>query len=170
MLYVDTYERKARNVLRQYIVHVGITEARSLPYHPDLQSELARFEPPNAEWHWGGCKRTAGSRKGGGVGVLRRSNTTWTRLEAPCNEHMWISGELLGMPVLVGVVYLSVARAEDTENCYTIECIKRYVIRWVIGKQVLLMGDFNGHIQPLYGYQDVNGYLVSNWQKNWHWK
>ncbi|KAH7944179.1 hypothetical protein HPB52_016786 [Rhipicephalus sanguineus] len=27
MHYVDTYERKARNVLRQYIVHVGLTDA-----------------------------------------------------------------------------------------------------------------------------------------------
>ncbi|KAL3225115.1 hypothetical protein MRX96_004696 [Rhipicephalus microplus] len=85
--------------------------------------------PPNAEWHWEGYNRTVGSRKGGGVGVLWRSNTTSTRLEGPCNEHKWISCELLGMPVLVGVVYLSVARAEDTGNCRTIECIKKDVIR-----------------------------------------
>ncbi|KAH6924587.1 hypothetical protein HPB50_019625 [Hyalomma asiaticum] len=70
------------------------------------------------------------------------------------------SGELLGMPVILGVVYLSVARVEDVGNCQIVECIKKDVIRWAEGKQVLLMGDFNGHIQPLDGHQDVNGSLL----------
>ncbi|KAH7955015.1 hypothetical protein HPB49_023977 [Dermacentor silvarum] len=73
---------------------------------------LGLEEPPvDLKWQWAGCNRAQGARKGGGVGILWRSDAgnIWTKLEGP---------------------------------------------------EVLVMGDFNGHVQLIDGYQDRNGGLM----------
>ncbi|KAH7985912.1 hypothetical protein HPB49_026218 [Dermacentor silvarum] len=107
-------------------------------------------EPPvDLKWQWAGCNRVQGARKGGGVGILWRSDAgnIWTKLEGPCNEHMWLAGSILGMPVIMAVLYLSVDRGQNVENQDIIQ-------------EVLVMGDFNGHVQLIDGYQDRNGGLM----------
>ncbi|KAH7947182.1 hypothetical protein HPB52_008063 [Rhipicephalus sanguineus] len=72
---------------------------------------LGLEEPPvHPNWQWAGSNREPGSRKGGGIGVLWRNgiNSNWKKLEASCREHMWMTGAILGMPVLLAVLYFSV--------------------------------------------------------------
>lgn len=118
-------------------------------------------EPPiHPHWHWSGQNRAPNGRKGGGIGLLWRAGTSWTRLDCPCSEHMWATGDILGIPVLLGVAYLAVDRGHNTGNAQVMQCIREDVGRWAADKEVLLLGDFNGHIQPLDGYQDPNGDLM----------
>ncbi|KAH7953359.1 hypothetical protein HPB49_007349 [Dermacentor silvarum] len=42
------------------------------------------------------------------------------------------------------------------------QCIKDDIERWGHGKQVMLLGDFNAHMQELDGYTDHNGTLVQS--------
>lgn len=49
---------------------------------------------------------------------------------------------------------------ENSNNCQIIKCIRDDPAHWGVEKEVLLMGDFNGHIQPLDRYQDANGSLM----------
>ncbi|KAH7980847.1 hypothetical protein HPB49_019628 [Dermacentor silvarum] len=120
-------------------------------------------EPPvDLKWQWAGCNRVQGARKGGGVGILWRSDAgnIWTKLEGPCNEHMWLAGSILGMPVIMAVLYLSVDRGQNVENQDIIQCIAEHVGCWGSNREVLVMGDFNGHVQLIDGYQDRNGGLM----------
>lgn len=66
-------------------------------------------EPPiHPHWHWSGQNHAPNGRKGGGIGLLWKAGTSWTRLDCPCSEHMWVTGDILGIPVLLGVAYLAV--------------------------------------------------------------
>ncbi|KAH9377410.1 hypothetical protein HPB48_016787 [Haemaphysalis longicornis] len=113
-------------------------------------------EPPiHSHWHWSGLNRAPNGRKGGGIGLLWKAGTSWTRIDCPCSEHKWVTGDILVLPVLLGVAYLAVDRDHNMGNC-----IREDVDRWVADKEVLLLGDFNGHIQPLDGLQDPNGDLM----------
>ncbi|KAH7979776.1 hypothetical protein HPB49_010969 [Dermacentor silvarum] len=40
------------------------------------------------------------------------------------------------------------------------QCIVEDVTRWATQREVLIMGDFNGHLQALDGFQDANGELL----------
>ncbi|KAH7963682.1 hypothetical protein HPB52_022410 [Rhipicephalus sanguineus] len=118
-------------------------------------------EPPiDPEWQWVGCNRTGGCRKGGGVGVLWRSNTAWMPMKGPCVEHIWVSGNLLGESVLFGEVYLMVTSGAHDGNAKVLQCIAEDVKRWGADREVLLMGDFNGHIPATDGFFDYNGQLL----------
>ncbi|XP_037557960.1 uncharacterized protein LOC119435064 [Dermacentor silvarum] len=64
------------------------------------------------------------------------------------------------MPVIVAVLYLSVDRGQNVENHDIIQCITEDVGRWGSNREVLVMGDFNGHVQLIDGYQDRNGGLM----------
>ncbi|KAH7967448.1 hypothetical protein HPB49_024871 [Dermacentor silvarum] len=123
---------------------------------------LGLEEPPvDLEWQWAGCNRVQGARKGGGVGILWRSDAvnTWTKLEGPCNEHV-VGGLYLGHARDRGGVYLSVDRGQNVENQGIIQCIAEDVGRWRSNREVLVMGDFNGHVQLIDHVQDHNGGLM----------
>lgn len=118
-------------------------------------------EPPtHPNWHWSGCNRDDGERKGGGIGVLWRSDTSWTRLGHSCKEHMWMSGTIVGSSVIVGIIYLSVTRGQHDGNQAVMRCVAEDIKRWSTDSEVVVMGDFNGHLQSIDGYQDFNGDLV----------
>ncbi|KAH6925290.1 hypothetical protein HPB50_003358 [Hyalomma asiaticum] len=115
-------------------------------------------EPPvDPEWQWAGCNRTGDCRKGGGVGVLWRNNAAWVPMKGPCDEHIWVTGS---ESVLFGVVYLTVASGPHDGNDKVLQCIVEDVKRWGADREVLLMGDFNGHIPATDGYLDYNGKLL----------
>ncbi|KAL3217977.1 hypothetical protein MRX96_031891 [Rhipicephalus microplus] len=63
-----------------------------------VETHLRELEEPpvDPEWQWVGCNRTGDCRKGGGAGVLWRSNTAWMPMKGPCAEHIWVSGTILG--------------------------------------------------------------------------
>ncbi|XP_049267414.1 uncharacterized protein LOC125756576 [Rhipicephalus sanguineus] len=73
---------------------------------------------------------------------------------------MWLRGSILGIPVIVGVVYLAVSNGQHDGNARIMKCVSTDVQRWAADREVLLMGDFNGHLQALDGFQDFNGDLV----------
>ncbi|KAH7932191.1 hypothetical protein HPB52_024832 [Rhipicephalus sanguineus] len=100
------------------------------------------------------------SRKGGGIGFLWKTRSAWKKLDSPCVEHMWVEGYLQGLPVLVGVVYFAVSAGADAGNSSMAQCIREDVARWASHREVLIMGDFNGHLQALDGFQDTNGELL----------
>ncbi|KAL3254621.1 hypothetical protein MRX96_054149 [Rhipicephalus microplus] len=55
-------------------------------------------EPPiQPDWHCTGQNRSGQSRKGGGVGVLWRHDLHWQRLDGECRDHMWVTGNVLGV-------------------------------------------------------------------------
>ncbi|KAH7958582.1 hypothetical protein HPB49_003068 [Dermacentor silvarum] len=60
----------------------------------------------------------------------------------------------------IGVLWRAVDRGHNVGNMHIMHCIREDVSRWATGKEVLLLGDFNGHIQPLDGFQDRNGELL----------
>lgn len=124
---------------------------------------LGLEEPPvHPNWQWAGSNREPGSRKGGGIGVLWRNgiNSNWKKLAASCKEHMWMTGAILGMPVLVAVLYFSVDPGQNAENRCIAQCIAEDIQRWGSNREVLIMGDFNGHVQSIDGFQDHNGALM----------
>ncbi|KAH7947161.1 hypothetical protein HPB52_007928 [Rhipicephalus sanguineus] len=116
--------------------------------------------PIHPERHWTGNNRSLSGRKGGGIGVLWRAGTSWTMLECTCSEHVWVSGDILGIPVLLRVVYHAVDLGHNEGNVHIRCCIKDDARRWTTEKEVLLVGDFNGHIQPLDGFQNPNSDLL----------
>lgn len=116
--------------------------------------------PVNPLWNWAGCNRESTSRKGGGVGFLWREGSTWTPLEDSCVEHTWLSGYIHATPVLACVVYLGVSSNQHSENTNVVRCIRHDIERWGHSREVLILGDFNGHIQELDGYTDHNGKLL----------
>ncbi|KAH7945155.1 hypothetical protein HPB49_007185 [Dermacentor silvarum] len=73
---------------------------------------------------------------------------------------MWASGDIVGIPVQLGIAYLAVHRGHNVGNMHIMSCIREDVSRLAPGKEVPLLGDFNGHIQPLDGFQDPNGELL----------
>ncbi|KAH6947369.1 hypothetical protein HPB50_018522 [Hyalomma asiaticum] len=117
-------------------------------------------EPPvHSGWQWAGFNRTGEYRKGGGVGVLWCNSSAWVPMAGPCEEHLWVSGSIVGIPVLVGVVCLTATRGHHEGNDRVMQCIIEDVQQWTPQYEILLLGDFNGHIQCIDGYQDRNGEL-----------
>ncbi|KAM7313853.1 hypothetical protein ISCGN_003640 [Ixodes scapularis] len=120
-------------------------------------------EPPvRPGWHWAGCNRQEGQRRGGGVGVLWRDTTVWLRTLDECRDHIWVEGELLQTQVSVCIVYLSVGSARDEENEATIACVTKDIKALEKGRNILIMGDFNGHLHELDGWEDANGRRLLN--------
>ncbi|KAH6927355.1 hypothetical protein HPB50_002316 [Hyalomma asiaticum] len=72
--------------------------------------------PVHSGWQWAGCTRTGECRKGGGVGVLWCNSSAWVPMAGSCEEHLWVSGSIVGIPVLVGVVYLTATRGHHDGN------------------------------------------------------
>ncbi|KAH6948083.1 hypothetical protein HPB50_022808 [Hyalomma asiaticum] len=73
---------------------------------------------------------------------------------------MWLCGDLCGFPVMVCVVYLVVANGAHSGNADIMRYISEDVNRWTGAKEVLILGDVNGHIQSIDGYEDSNGSLL----------
>ncbi|KAL3202964.1 hypothetical protein MRX96_053303 [Rhipicephalus microplus] len=78
---------------------------------------------------------------------------------------MWVEGYLQGLAVLVGVAYFAVSAGADAGNSQMAQCIREDVARWANQREVLIMGDFNWHLQALDGFQDTND---TNYYWHWH--
>ncbi|KAH7972898.1 hypothetical protein HPB52_018512 [Rhipicephalus sanguineus] len=119
-------------------------------------------EPPiHADWRWEGKNRAGHGRKGGGVGFLWRREQEWQREDRGCADHLWMTGDLMGIPVAVCVVYLTVKGVHYEENERLLECVLGDAERLAGCREVLILGDFNGHISELDGYTDANGKLLT---------
>ncbi|KAH6927337.1 hypothetical protein HPB50_001877 [Hyalomma asiaticum] len=113
-----------------------------------------------AETHLLGLEEP-GSRKGG-IGALWRNGIdgNWKKLEGSCKEHMSMTGGIMDMPMLVAVLYFSVDPGQTAENRCIAQCIAEDIQRWGFNREVLIRGDFNGHVQSIDGFQDHNVELM----------
>ncbi|KAM7306105.1 receptor-type tyrosine-protein phosphatase N2 [Ixodes scapularis] len=123
------------------------------------ETHLRDLEEPHIhpDWQWTGCNRQEGQRKGRGVGVLCHSSASWQRENKTCQDHIWVTGELLQYPVAVCVVYLAVGNSREDENQASVTCIASDAKTPGVGKNILIMGDFNGHLGELDGWEGSNG-------------
>lgn len=111
---------------------------------------------------WEGCNRQGEMRKGGGVGVLFRDNEQWSRTKVECCEHMWMRGTVKGTPLAVAVVYWWTGKGSKEKNKEMAKCLNEDVQEMRNhGDDIILLGDFNAHIEELDGRRDGNGqYLL----------
>lgn len=71
--------------------------------------------PVHLGWHWAGKNRTGDGRKDGGVRLLRCPDMQWQGVDDSV-DHFWALGDVLGMPTVVCVVYVSVGSKQHTVN------------------------------------------------------
>lgn len=118
-------------------------------------------EPPiDADWCWAGGNRIGTSRKGGGVGLLWRRELQWRFESGEHTDYLWGIGDIMGVPTALCVVYLSVGSSRVKENENLVACLRKDAQRWARDREVIVVGDFNGHISELDGYTDANGALL----------
>lgn len=104
--------------------------------------------------------RARQGRKGGGVGFLWRRNLHLQRPDGKCSEHPQVCGDLMGRPVAVRVVYLVVNNKCGKENAQLLDCVRKDARQWANHRELIVLGDFNGHLSDLDGHTDFNGMLV----------
>lgn len=73
-----------------------------------------------------------------------------------CAEHTWVTGELLGVPTAICVVYFSAHKARGEANSQLVECICEDTKRMAKDTKLLIVGNFNGHLSELDGYTDAS--------------
>lgn len=117
--------------------------------------------PPNRQFVWSGLNRTKGERKGGGLGFLTKVDTQWDRVQRDCEEHMWLTGEIGGVEIALGLVYLWTGREVHQRNTETLACLEKDITQ--INRPVVVVGDFNAHIEALDGTTDRAGRLLLEW-------
>ncbi|KAH8009899.1 hypothetical protein HPB51_021697 [Rhipicephalus microplus] len=74
---------------------------------------------------------------------------------------MWMTGDLMGIPSAVCVVYMAVPGAHYVKNERLLECVFEHAECLAGCREVLILGVFNGHISELDRYTDANGKLLS---------
>lgn len=62
------------------------------------------------------------------------------------------------MAVCVG--YVVVNNKYREENVQLLACVRRDAPRWATGRDLTILGDFNGNLSELDGHTDFNGTLV----------
>ncbi|KAH7942821.1 hypothetical protein HPB52_001603 [Rhipicephalus sanguineus] len=95
-------------------------------------------EPPiHADWRWEGKNRAGHGRKGGGVGFLWRREQKWQREDRDCADHLWMTGDLMGIPVPVCVVYFAVKGVHYEEYERLLDhCAPRWALRGKMEKLI----------------------------------
>ncbi|KAH6948156.1 hypothetical protein HPB50_023106 [Hyalomma asiaticum] len=111
------------------------------------------------DWCWVGNNRSGSNRKGGGVGFLWRRDTQWQGVGRNCMDHMWLTGDIMGTSVAVCVIYMAVSGTRLEANEALIECVCQDSECVASDREILILGDFNGHMSELDGYTDANGNL-----------
>ncbi|KAH7967962.1 hypothetical protein HPB52_004403 [Rhipicephalus sanguineus] len=113
----------ARHVLKWEELYRTMTAEHILLYAV-AETHLSELEEPpiHADWRWEGKNRAGHGRKGGGVGFLWRREQKWQREDRGCADHLWMTGDLMGIPVAVCVVYLAVNGVHYEENERLLEC------------------------------------------------
>ena len=75
-----------------------------------------------------------------------------------CNEHLWIIGTLGNNKVAVGVVYMGREGLVESWNDQIISCLEDDIGYWQrMDREVVLIGDFNAHVERLHGSTNKNG-------------
>ena len=126
------------------------------------ETHLRDLEAPPVidNYLWEGCNRTAGMKKGGGVGMLIKQGTDWQRVHECCKEHLWVKGIIAGKNTWLGVAYLWTGNGVREENEQMVNCLRRDINEFKSSVEIILLGDMNAHIEDLDGYTDHNGGMM----------
>ncbi|KAH8028352.1 hypothetical protein HPB51_016175 [Rhipicephalus microplus] len=76
-----------------------------------------------------------------------------------CRAHKWVTGNVLGVNTAVCVVYLSLQGLHEG-NVRLIGCVCEDARRLQADNELIVIGDFNGHLSELDGHLDANGKLL----------
>ncbi|KAL1430218.1 hypothetical protein MTO96_015283 [Rhipicephalus appendiculatus] len=85
----------------------------------------------------------------------------WERARETCREHMWITGYIGGVKVALGLVYLWTGKSSYERNVEILGCMERDISE--LDMPVVILGDFNAHIEDLDGKTDRAGKLLLTW-------
>lgn len=147
---------------QKWIELYSALDAEAFSLYAVAETHLRDLEHPpvHPEWHWSGKNRIGDCRKGGGVGLLWRRDMQWQSVESDCVDHMWALGDVLGRPTAVCVAYMAVGSKQHDANTQLADCIHRDAKVMAADRQIIIVGDFNGHINELDGFTDQNGQLM----------
>lgn len=84
------------------------------------------------------------------------STQRWNGVKETCREHLWVTGEINGRPVAIAVVYLLTGKS-DERNLTTFQCLTKDIQDLQNQISILVMGDFNAHVEELDGRMDKYG-------------
>lgn len=101
---------------------------------------------------WKGCNRDANERKGGGVRVLFPLDKHWKRVRPTSKEHLWLTGIPVGQKTVVAIAYMRTGRAAMNYNKVVWRCLQEDIPRLQVEHEILLIGDFNAHLDSIDGY------------------
>lgn len=79
----------------------------------------------------------------------------WARVRADCKEHMWMTGKVGRTAVAVAIVYMGTGSAPST-NAELYECLQKDITVLEGDHEVIILGDFNAHLEEL-GHNDSEG-------------
>ena len=106
-------------------------------------------------------------RLGGGLMILMRENpkVDMEEVKVKSEEVMIIEGKCFGLDIKVVLVYFDVRRTpEGRENNSKIREVVEKIIEKNNREGLIILGDFNGHIEDLDGRKtDENGKMVLDW-------
>ncbi|KAL1485946.1 hypothetical protein MTO96_047160 [Rhipicephalus appendiculatus] len=94
--------------------------------------------PPNRQFIWLGLNRTKGGKKG--LGFRTKVDTQWDRVQGDCEEHMWLTGQIGGVEIALGLVYLWTGRDVHQRNIETLACLEKDITQ--LNRPVVIVGGF----------------------------
>jgi exonuclease III len=121
------------------------------------ETHLCDLERPLVipEYKWFGCNRLEGESSYGGVGFLvKKTVRTFDDSQDQSGlgkDNAWIHCNYKGQRVTFGVVYFSHQNSREEESMLMEQIKDITKARRQLGDEVLIMGDFNGHLRELGG-------------------
>ena len=116
--------------------------------------------------------RGKGGKKGGGIMVLapEMEEINLHKKENECTELLDLEGEIYGMGIKIVVVYFdSNKNREGNEANKKIRTEVEKLIENNEKQGLMILGDFNGHIELLDGRKDdLNGKMLGRWVENYN--
>lgn len=85
----------------------------------------------------------------------------WQAVHSGCVGHIWEGGELVHIiPVAVCVVYTAVIVTKGADNPKLQDCIIQGAGLHAGGREILIVKEFNGHIEDLDIHENTNGKML----------
>ncbi|XP_064474516.1 uncharacterized protein LOC135388711 [Ornithodoros turicata] len=114
---------------------------------------------------WEGLNRVGGERRGGGIGFLGSTARPWRRFKQNCSEHMWIETTLNKRKLAIAGVYWWTG-AQEEKNITMAKCLEKDIEDLKKTHDIMILGDFNAHLEELDGRLDKNGQRLLNIAEN----
>lgn len=108
---------------------------------------------------WIGQNRKGREKKGGGVGVLYREKTGLQVVNITrCEEHIWCTIKAEESNLHIAVIYMATRKEDTNWNQGLWRCLEKDMLGIrKMNESIAILGDFNGHLLELDGFEDENG-------------